>query len=198
MAAVQGAGLASKTAFVLASDHGFANVTRQLNPRAWLREAGLLGVDDRGRLVSWRAATQSSGGLAYVYINGSDELLARRVSELFTQRAATADSGIAHVFDRAEIAQRGGDPAALLALAAEPGAAFGDGSSSYESPPSAVATHGYDPERPEMRASLLVIGPGIKPGVLPQARLIDIAPTIAQWLSLSLPGVDGRSLALER
>jgi hypothetical protein len=45
---------------------------------------------------------------------------------------------------------------------------------------------------------LTIIGPTIKHGVLRDARLIDIAPTVAQWLSLPLPlpRVEGRPLTL--
>jgi predicted AlkP superfamily pyrophosphatase or phosphodiesterase len=54
--------------------------------------------------------------------------------------------------------------------------------------------HGYDPERPEMQASLLWLGPGVKPGPRQGTRLIDVAPTIASWLGLTLAHTDGRVL----
>ena len=57
-----------------------------------------------------------------------------------------------------------------------------------------AAAHGYNPERPAMQASLLVLGAGIAKGPIPDARLVDIAPTIGAWLGLSMPDVDGRAL----
>lgn len=196
IAGVKASGIGDSTAFVIASDHGFANVTRQLNPGALLREAGLIQLDEKGKLSAWQAACSVAGGSAYVYVKDADPAVTQRVLALFKARAAAAGSGIAQVLEPAQIAQRGGDPAASLALEAELGVSFGQNLQSYESTPSYVATHGYDPARPEMKASLLISGPGIQPGLLRDARLIDIAPTIASWLGLSLGDADGKPLLL--
>jgi len=64
----------------------------------------------------------------------------------------------------------------------------------YETAPSVRGMHGYDPARPEMKASLILYGSSIEHGDLPSARLIDIAPTVASWLGLELAGVDGKPL----
>jgi predicted AlkP superfamily pyrophosphatase or phosphodiesterase len=195
--AVKQAGIADSTAFIVASDHGFANVTRQLNPGVLLREAGLIDVDASGKVQAWRAASSAAGGLAYIYVNGDDAAVRARVLDLFKQRASAADSGIAQVLDHEAIVERGGDPRAALALEAQLGVTFGSSLQTYEAKPSYAAAHGWDPARPEMRASLLVLGPSIKPGPLHDARLIDIAPTIAKWLQLPLPEADGAPLPLE-
>jgi len=197
LAGVEQAGIADRTAFVLASDHGFANVTRQLNPGALLREAGLIELDDKSKVKAWKAAVSAVGGIAYIYVNGDDEAVHQQVSKLFTQRAATAGSGIAHVLERAAIIERGGDPNAVLALEAELGVTFGSGLAVYESKPAYAATHGYDPSRPEMKASLVLSGPNIRQGQLQGARLIDIAPTIATWLALPLPDAEGKPLPVD-
>jgi hypothetical protein len=47
-----------------------------------------------------------------------------------------------------------------------------------------------------MRASLLVYGPAIGPGKIENARLIDVAPTVAGWLGFDLPKVEGSALAI--
>jgi predicted AlkP superfamily pyrophosphatase or phosphodiesterase len=195
LTAVEGAGIFSSTAFVIASDHGFANVTRQLHPRKLLQEHGFLELDADGKVSAWKATCVVNGGSAYVYVKDGDAEVARQVTELFRARAAQAGSGIARVLNREEIAQRGGDPAATLALEAELDVSLGSGLVAYDTPPKTRAVHGYDPERPEMKASLLLLGPSIRPGLIKDARLIDIAPTIAGWLSLDLPDVEGRPLA---
>jgi hypothetical protein len=41
---------------------------------------------------------------------------------------------------------------------------------------------------------LLVLAPGVPPGPIHDARLVDIAPTIAAWLALPLGEVDGHAL----
>ena len=48
-----------------------------------------------------------------------------------------------------------------------------------------------------MQASLLMFGPSIPHGVIRGARLIDIAPTMAQWLRLPFPGAEGVPLTVE-
>lgn len=193
--AIEQAGLGAHTRVVVASDHGFQNVTRQLHPRALLREAGLLTVDEKGSIRDWRAHALSSGGQAYVYLRDPADLaLQQSVRALFAQRAAKPGSGIARVRERAEIQAAGGDPGAFLSLDAAEGTYFGWGLAAYETSASTRATHGFDPERADMQASLLMRGAGIRPGPLEEARLIDIAPTIAHWLGVALPDVDGRVL----
>ncbi|HKX26341.1 MAG TPA: hypothetical protein VJ302_01485, partial [Blastocatellia bacterium] len=56
-------------------------------------------------------------------------------------------------------------------------------------------THGYLPSRPEMRASLIIYGAGVNPGVsLPLARMVDIAPTAAALLNLKLAQTEGKAI----
>jgi predicted AlkP superfamily pyrophosphatase or phosphodiesterase len=189
-----------ETALVVASDHGFARVTRTVRPGVLLREQGLVRLDPGGHPLDWKAVVLSNSGQAYVYLaNPGDAATAGTVSHLFQEQAHRPSAGIGRLYDRAEIRAAGGDPRAFLALEAQLGTAFASGyAGEYETPPTLLATHGYDPERPEMRASLLILGPRtpeIPRGHIADARLIDIAPTIADWLGLSMPGVEGRSLA---
>jgi predicted AlkP superfamily pyrophosphatase or phosphodiesterase len=58
-------------------------------------------------------------------------------------------------------------------------------------------THGYDPERPEMAAALLVVGPDARAGhEIANARMIDVGPTVAGLLGLRMPAATGKALAL--
>jgi hypothetical protein len=45
-----------------------------------------------------------------------------------------------------------------------------------------------------MAASLLVYGPAVRPGKIEQARLIDVAPTVAKWLGFKMEKAEGRPL----
>ncbi len=55
------------------------------------------------------------------------------------------------------------------------------------------ATHGYLPTRPGYTSLLLAAGAGIRTGLtLPSLRIIDIGPTLATLLGLSMPNVQGR------
>lgn len=195
--AIGKAGIASETVLVVASDHGFANVTRCVNPRVLLRDAGLIAFDAAGKPTEWRADVLSSSGTAYVYLNDPhDVALEQRVRQRFEGALKGGRSGIARIFSAAEVASLGGDPAAFLALEAEPGTYFGSGHDAYETPSTYKGVHGYDPNRAEMKASLLVFGAGIEHVELQGARLIDVAPTVARLLGLTLPKSDGRPLTL--
>lgn len=195
MAASEAAGIAAHTALVIASDHGFANVQRCVNPGALLREAGLLTTGANGKVSAWQAAVLASGGSAFVYLNDPDDAqLQQRVRAVFERARKSRGRGIANVWEHDEIVKLGGDPDAFLALEPELGTYFGGGVKAYETPASYRGVHGYDPNRPEMKASLLLYGAGISPGTLLDARLVDIAPTVAGWLGLEMPAVDGRQL----
>lgn len=195
LAASEQAGIASTTAVVIASDHGFAPVSRCVNPNALLSKAGLIDVDAQGRVSDWRATVQPNGGTAYVYARRpGDAALQAEILALLENAKRAPQSGIARILHHDEILAVGGDPDAFLALEAEPGVYFAKGRSDYETPTAMRGMHGYDPAHAEMNASLILYGPTIAPGVLASARLIDIAPTVASWLGLELANVDGKPL----
>ena len=50
------------------SDHGFLPLETQLQPNAAFKQAGLLTVNDRGEVTSWRAYFHASGGSGFVYV----------------------------------------------------------------------------------------------------------------------------------
>jgi len=197
LAAIERAGITQDTVLVVVSDHGFANVSRCVNPRALLREAGLFSLDAAGKPTAWQADVLSSSGTAYVYLNDPhDAALEQRVRQIFEDAQKGGKSGIARIFSAAEVRSLGGDPGAFLALEAEVGTYFGSSRDAYETPATYKGVHGYDPNRPEMQASLIVAGTGVRHVQLEDARLIDVAPTVADLLGLTLAKTDGHPLAI--
>jgi predicted AlkP superfamily pyrophosphatase or phosphodiesterase len=195
--ATERADIAGATALVVASDHGFAPVTRCVNPNTLLANAGLLERGGQGRVRDWQAVVHANGGSAYVYTRRpGDAQLEAAVLKVLEDEQRAGRSGIARIIRREEIDAIGGDPQAFLALEAELGAFFGGDLERYETVPSLRGMHGYDPGRPEMKASLILFGPTIAHGELASARLVDIAPTVASWLGLELAGVDGKPLEI--
>ena len=171
-----------------------------VEPCTLLRDAGLVTLDAGGGIASWKAAIDSSGGQAYVYLHegeGQGTLAAARV--VFARATADPESGIERVYDPSEIAALGGDPRAAFAIEAKPGLQLGSACAGPYAgrAPAYPATHGYDPRRPELRASLLLHGPDVRHGTIHGARVVDIGPTIAAWLGLEMPGVDGRPIVVE-
>ena len=57
-------------------------------------------------------------------------------------------------------------------------------------------THGYLPDHPDLYATLVLSGRGIRPGTdLGLVRNIDVAPTIARLLDVAMPTAEGSPLA---
>ena len=58
------------------------------------------------------------------------------------------------------------------------------------------ATHGYHPEKEGYTSLILANGNGIRRGkVIDSARLVDIGPTLAALLGLTLPQAEGKPIA---
>ncbi|HEY5956776.1 MAG TPA: alkaline phosphatase family protein [Polyangiaceae bacterium] len=188
--------LMAETAFVVVSDHGFRAASKMVKPCTLLTDNGLVTVNDDGKVTDWRATAHSNSGSAYFYVKDATDTEVRdRVHQLVMARLAQPDSGIGRVYESEAIRERGGDPSAILAVEPADDYQFGPGcTGAYVAPAPYRATHGFDPDRPEMRASMLMVGPSIMHGKIAQARLIDLAPTIAQWLGIEMRGVDGAPL----
>jgi predicted AlkP superfamily pyrophosphatase or phosphodiesterase len=91
----------------------------------------------------------------------------------------------------------GGDPDAFLALEAVEGTVItGEYTGKLTEPSKLGGTHGYFPDRPEMRSSLIFYGPSIAAAHIENARMIDIGPTIARLLGLDLSTAQGSALSV--
>jgi predicted AlkP superfamily pyrophosphatase or phosphodiesterase len=191
--------LQNETAVIVASDHGFRAAPNAIRPCTLLADAGLV-TREHDKVVAWKATIHAHGGEAYVYLKDpKDADTLQRVRAVLEAKLRDPQSGIARLYEPAELQQLGGDATAAFALGAAPGYQFAAGchgsyrveSNNY------IATHGFDPRDADMRASLLMVGPSIPHGTLSGARLIDIGPTIAEWLALPMPGVEGKPLRVD-
>ena len=199
VAAAKAAGAWDRTIVVVASDHGFAHVDRQLRPGVLLRERGLVTLGPDGHPSAWKATLAVNGGLAYFYLaDGTDAHTFGALEELLRGLEHQPDSGVGRVYAASEVRARGGDPRAAFAAEAAPGFGFVRGyqGEAYPMPVSPVGQHGYDPERPEMRAALIFAGGAVAPRRLEGARLVDVAPTVARCLGLDLPAATGKVLPI--
>lgn len=198
--AAKKAGIWDKTTLVVVSDHGFIPIHTRFRPGHVLKKIGLIPADQSENLSFWKANVVSSGGGAYIYVRDeNDEATKRLLIDTFTAMVGKPDSGVKRVYSRDDILAKGGDPRALIALEAVDGFRFSMGyDGEMYTPKPNTGHHGYDPDRPEMKTTFLMYGPGIKPGKVDDVRLIDLAPTIASWLALSMPGTEGRVLDVRR
>ena len=185
---IEAAGLSSRTAFVVASDHGFLPVSRSLKPNVVLREAGLVKLDDKGKVASWEAFFHADGGSAALRLPAeADPALVERIRALFEPRVS-AEGGLREILDARAAAAFGGPEGVVLVLNAREGFSLsGSLQGEWSSPSTSKGTHGYAPNRDEMHASLLLRGPGLRQkGNLGTVRMTAIAPTLARYLGLDL------------
>jgi predicted AlkP superfamily pyrophosphatase or phosphodiesterase len=196
--AVEDAGLAPRTTYIVVSDHGFRTVKRQINPNVALAKAGLVTVVD-GKATKADAWVMPEGGTAIAYLTSPDPD-GRNLARL--KQALTGIEGIDRIIEPADYAGLGLPPP-------EPGGQMGDlfltGKDGYaftaaireqlvnDTAEGSLGSHGYLSTDPELGAIFIASGRGIKPGVvLDSMRTIDLAPTMARLLKIDLPPVDGR------
>jgi len=198
------AGMLDRTLVAIVSDHGFLAINKQFNVNVVLRKAGLIrfASEQDKRANEWDAAGWTSGGsCAIVLRNPDDKSIQEKVRAALAPYSSGAEAPIRRILERDEIEKLGSNLNAFIMLdpadgftfgsrlAGEPIADFGKAGSSY-------GMHGQLPDRPGLEAALIVAGPGIKPGItLHQARMIDIAPTLAAAMGLSMPQAGGRPIS---
>jgi predicted AlkP superfamily pyrophosphatase or phosphodiesterase len=176
------------------SDHGFITTHSTVNLRAPFVKAGLLRLtvdapDAAPRIASWDAQVWPAGASAGIVLRDpKDAALRRRTRELLEALAAVPAHGIARVLDEQELRRAGAFPGAAFGVEFAPGFYFGAAlHGALVTPGMSKGTHGYLPERPEMHASFLIIGPGIAAGrSLGVVDMKRVAPTLAKILKVKI------------
>lgn len=184
----------------ITTDHGFKKVEKIVLPNIVLAKAGLLQADGP-KPVTCQAYVVPQGGLAFVFVTDPAQRakIKPKLRDLFANQ-----EGVAQVLDGSEAPTLGmptpeenqgmGD----LILYAKPGYAF-QGAVLGEEPvivsETYLGTHGYQASDPELEGIFLACGYGIKSGTqLPKISNLNIAPTIATLLGLTMPPMDGKPL----
>jgi predicted AlkP superfamily pyrophosphatase or phosphodiesterase len=181
------------------SDHGFAAIQHDVNLYGAFREAGLFTLSAAGKITDWKAMPWPAGGSAAIMLaDPKDEAVRAKVKQLLDTLARDPANGIERIVPAEEIQRDGGFPGAAFVVALQVG---------YEmayaltppliTKPSNLGMHGYMPERPEMRSTFLIVGPGIAKGrSLGEIDMRQIAPTVAAPLKLHLEGAELSALPL--
>ncbi len=170
--AVKKRGIEDKTIFVVMSDHGQQNVTN-----------GYIPLDSR--LCDEKIGRAQSVGLgAYIYAEDDDKaakFLEEHKSELH----------IKYILRNEDLRKIRAPKNITLAVQAESGYGYVDRNCDCDH----LGDHGFGLEVSEARTLLWLVGGPFKKGCrLSEAEIVDIAPTIADVLGLSMPECDGRVL----
>jgi predicted AlkP superfamily pyrophosphatase or phosphodiesterase len=183
--AIEAAGLAGRTTLVVVSDHGFFPYTRQAKPNALLKNAG---IEPR------QARVVGQGGGAFVYL--LEPGLDSRVRELLAGLEGVAAVIGADQYAPLGLATPAEDPRMPdLIISAVKGYSFSDKADGAPVEPveGVKGAHGFLPDDPEMLGTFVIWGAGVRAGVrLGVIDNVDVAPTIAHLLGLTMPGVEGK------
>jgi predicted AlkP superfamily pyrophosphatase or phosphodiesterase len=175
------------------SDHGFVRTDYRVNLAIPFIENGLVKLgkpasDGAATVQSWEAEPWIAGSAAVYLHNPEDAAVRDRVKQMLTELAAKPENGIARILDAKEIEKTGGFSGASFLVELQPGYQFGGNfSGPLVTPAPSTGTHGYLPDRPEMRSSFFIVGQGIASGKnLGQIDMRQIAPTLASILKVKL------------
>ncbi len=188
------------TVVAVVSDHGFIRTDHRVNLMVPFVAAGLVRIAREGGAVeSWEAAPWNAGGSSAVMLKDPSNHAARETAGgVLRKLAASPENGIARILGPEELKQAGGYPDAAFLVEFQPDYESGSATSGpLITPAPSTGAHGYLPDRPEMRASFFLIGPGITAGR--RLGLIDmrqIAPTLAGILGVELPDAKQPKLEL--
>jgi len=190
--AVRAAGDLDHTTFLIVSDHGQQSVHQHVHPNVLLAQAGL-----QGESAANDTFCMPDGGFALVYQQHATEASRAKLKSLFTGKP-----GVLAALTPDEAAKQGwptpaqSNQAPDLLLYAADGYAFSEGATGDDvTPTKEVGAHGYPNSDPLMQAIFIAAGAGIKPkGEIPAFANLDVAPTIARLLQVSLPNVQGKPL----
>jgi predicted AlkP superfamily pyrophosphatase or phosphodiesterase len=184
-----------KATLIVVSDHGFSANKKKVLPFDALEKAGLVEMKGR-RVVGGAVQVVVQGGSALVYVADEanrDEVIKR------VKKAFAGVEGVAKVVTPDEFAEYGigdsrRDPHAPdMLLEAKLGYYFGDTAAGGKT--EHKGSHGHDSHLPELRATFVAWGKGIKPGTkLGEIDNRSVAPTIAKLLGIEMPNVEGKPL----
>jgi predicted AlkP superfamily pyrophosphatase or phosphodiesterase len=192
------------TNIVILGDHGQTDIKDVIHINVLLREAGLIKVDEDGKLVDFDAIAHSNGLTGYIELKNPDDKALRARVRAFLEGLKTDERfKLAYVLDAQEAKTRfhAYGPFDFVFESSLP-IAFGerfDLESMYASlipgnHKNGAATHGGSPQREEL-TTFIAKGPSIRPGIeIDRRSMVDEAPTMAAMLGFEMEDVDGKAI----
>lgn len=203
MLAMDDAGVAEDTNFVILSDHGQMDFQRRLKINTLLRRGGFVSVGENGKLQDWQAFSQANGMSATIFLKEPENAaLYQRVFDYLCELRDSGEGGFSKIFTVDEVKERYGLYGNFSFIVESDGrTAFGD---AYTEPLElpitltdyrlGVATHGYMPEKGPQPV-FLCNGPNFQKDVLlPAGSVVDEAPTLAAIWGETMPDAEGKCL----
>lgn len=184
------------------SDHGFETTDTEINLFRPFIDAGLITLEEQGKVTSWEAMPWPSGGsVAVVLARDDDRELFDSVAALLAKLKSDSRNRIATIANRDAIAKIGGNPRASFYIDLAPGALAGGfkANAPLIGPAKSKGMHGYFPASPNMRSTFMIMGKRI--GAARNLGEIDmraIAPTLAGIMGVPLPDAEVAAVPVGR
>ena len=193
------AGLYEETNFAVISDHGHLPVKQVFNPNVLLAEAGLIKVDEAGKITDWDAYCNSTSLSCQVVMKNPDDTETRhKLEKLLYKMRVTPEYGVEAVFNKEEVRKEQHLAGEFEYVLEGQNTSFGNAwtgdvivgpdNSDYKF---SVASHGHLPVKGAQPAFMMA-GPDVVEGaVIERQRIIDEAPTFAKLLGFEMPDAKG-------
>jgi len=190
--ATKEAGTFDDTNFVILGDHYQINVDKMIHLNTLFAKRGwLVAKPDQTIGSKWSVMAKTCDGCTYIYTKNFDQL--ERLKDLLA-----GVEGVERIYSQQEAIARGADPKCTLMVEAKSGYYFTDESDCNvveKVQPEMMGNadryqgvHGYDPEKPDYKTTIIFNGPMVKQGhAIEEANLVDEAPTFAKLLGLKFP-----------
>lgn len=179
----------------VASDHGFATITRETNLFRAFIDAELITLGADGKVASWRAMPWPTGGsVAIMLADRGNSALRAEVAGVLAKLQADPQSGIERIADKAELTALGANPDADFFVGFKIGTTagtFANQAKGLYGVPTSKGTHGYFPSHPEMLTAFMIMGPGVPRGQsLGEIDQRAIAPTLARIMGVKFTSAE--------
>ncbi|KEI00157.1 ectonucleotide pyrophosphatase/phosphodiesterase [Clostridium botulinum] len=203
MATLRESKLYKDTTVVVLGDHSSFDENKIINLNILLKENGYIKLDDKGKIIDYKAIAHSCDGSTYIYTKSYNFDLVNRIYDIIN-KFNKEHNCIEKIYSKEEATKLGADPKCTFMLDAKLGYYFLDNINGNliqeitdenidKIPGATKSTHGYSPFKPNYGTVFMMRGKGVKQGVIiEKMNLVDEGPTIAKLLEINLKDTDGR------
>ena len=201
---VEYAGLSDCTNIAIVSDHGHLAVNRMFQPNVLLAEAGLIRVDQSGKITDWEVFCNSASLSTQVHLkNPENDRIRKEVEKLISAVIKNPEYGVEAAFTKAEAkTEHHLEGGFQYILEGGTGTSFGNSvtgpvivkpdNSDYKF---SVSSHGHLPYKGP-QPIFFMSGQSVKDGVvIERKKIIDEAPTFARMLGITMTEAQGQCMA---
>ncbi|KEI08697.1 phosphodiesterase [Clostridium sp. K25] len=191
------------TTVVVLGDHSSFDEDKIINLNILLKENGFIKLDDKYRVIDYKAIAHSCDGSTYIYTKSYNFDLVNRIYQIIN-KFNKEHNCIEKIYSKEKATKLGADPKCTFMLDAKLGYYFLDNMKGNliqkitdenidKIPGATKSTHGYSPFKPNYGTVFMMMGKGVKKGVtIEKMNLVDEGPTIAKLLEIDLKDIDGR------